>query len=172
MEDLKAQLVRIVQSLESDARRLEGKVDALMRLPDMIEVENLVKTMAWAMDTGNKDLWLSIWTDDIHYIVRQLNIDITGKEAMKDLGDTLIFGREERSFSALSNIMVDVKGDTASGRAYYTHYGFPMDAETGRPLEQRSFSEGMHFYEFRKERGAWKIAKLQVYLNRRQEAEA
>ena len=170
MEDLKSMLNRMVKSLEGDVRRLEAKVNALMKLPDRIEVENLLKTMAWAMDSGDRELWLSVWSDDIHYLVPQYDIEINGKKALEEFGEMAIFTREERRFSALTNIMVDVAGDTATGRDYYMHYGYPIDPETGKASEEPATSEGMHFYEFGKESGVWRITRLEVRLNRRQEA--
>ena len=172
MEDLKSMLERMVKSLGSDIKGLEAKVDALMKLPDRIEVENLPKTMAWAMDSGDRELWLSIWSDDIHYVVPQYDIDIRGKKALQEFGETAIFTREERKFSALTNIMVDVTGDTATGRDYYMHYGYPVNPETGKASEERVLSEGMHFYQFGKRDGVWKITRFEVHLNRRQEAGA
>lgn len=171
MDDLKSLLNRVIKTLEGDIGRLEAKVDALMKLPDRIEVENLPKTMAWGMDSGDKDLWLSVWDEDIVYLVPQWGIEINGKQALSEFGDASIFTKEERRFSAITNTMVDVRGDTATGKDYFMHYGFPMNPETGQPFEERSFSEGTHYYEFGKKDGVWKITKFEVYLNRRQEAE-
>ncbi|MBE0481812.1 MAG: nuclear transport factor 2 family protein [Dehalococcoidia bacterium] len=169
MEDLRSTLNRLGKRLEGDVGRIESKIEGLMKLPDRFEIENLIKTMAWAMDSGDRDLWFSIWADDIHYIVPQYQLDIRGKEAMKEFGEISIFTREERRFSALTNIMVDVKGDTATGKDYYMHYGYAIDHETGKVAEERTLSEGMHFYRFKKLDGSWKIAELEVRLHRRQE---
>ncbi len=170
MEDVKSMLNRMVKSLETDVKGLGAKVDTLMKLPDRIEVENLPKTMAWAMDSGDRELWLSIWSDDIHYVVPQYDIDIRGKKALEEFGEAAIFTGEERRFSALTNIMVDVTGDTATGRDYFMHYGYPIDPDTGKASKERVLAEGMHFYEFGKEGGVWKITRLEVHLNRRDEA--
>ncbi len=172
MDDLKSMLNRMVKSLETDVKGLQAKVNALMKLPDRIEVENLPKTMAWAMDSGDRELWLSIWSNDIHYVVPQYDIDIRGKEALQEFAEMAIFTREERRFSALTNIMVDVTGDIATGRDYYMHYGYPINPDTGRASEERALSEGMHFYEFGREDGVWRITKIEVQLNRREEAGA
>ncbi|RLC68644.1 MAG: hypothetical protein DRH97_02460, partial [Chloroflexi bacterium] len=117
-------------------------------------------------------LWLSVWSDDIRYLVPQYDIEINGKEALAEFGEAAIFTAEESRFSALTNIMVDVKGDMATGRDYFMHYGYPIDQETGKASEERAFSEGMHFYEFSKRDGVWKITRFEVYQNRRQEAGA
>ena len=169
MEDLKATLNNLAKSLENEVKRVETRIDKLMKLPDTIELTKLPKTMAWAMDSGDRELWLSVWSDDIKYLVPQYEIEINGKEALKDFGEKSIFTREERRFSAITNVTVEIKGDKATGRDYYMHYGFPVDPETSEVSELRNVSEGMHFYEFGKRNGVWRITRMEVYLNRRQE---
>ena len=169
LRDLRELLNRVTKRVETDARKLEAKVDKLMKLPDIIEIENLMKTMAWTMDLDDKDLWLSIWSDDIHYTVPQYNINIKGKKALKDFGERAVFNTEKRKFSTLMNIVIDVTGDTATGKDYFSHYGYPIDPETGKVSEERAISEGMHHYKFRKDEGVWKITKFEVYIHRREE---
>jgi ketosteroid isomerase-like protein len=138
----------------------------LAKIADRIEIEDLPKTMAWAMDSGDRELWLSVWSDDICYLVPQYDIEIRGKEALKEFGEAAIFTWEERRFSAITNIMVDLSGDTATGRDYFMHYGFPMDLDTGKASEERAVAEGRHFYEFGKRGGVWRITRMDVYVNR------
>ncbi len=170
MEDLKSTLNRLVKSLERDVKGLEAKVEALMKLPDRMEVERLPTTLAWSMDSGDMELWLSLWSEDVHYVVPQYDIDIRGKAALKEFAAIAVFGLEARRFSAITNIAVDIKGSTATGKDYYIHYGYPINPETGKPSEERAVSEGQHFYEFAKLDGGWKITRVEVHLNRRQEA--
>lgn len=138
----------------------------LQRLADRIEIEDLPKTMAWAMDSGDKELWLSIWSDDIHFVIPQYNIEIKGKEALMEFGEAAIFTWEERRFSSITNIMMELEGDIAKGRDYYMHYGFPINPDTGIASEEPANAEGMHFYEFGKRDGIWKITRIEVYVNR------
>lgn len=166
MEDFQATLTSLVKSVEGDVKRLDATVDALMKLTDQIKLENLPKTMAWAMDSGDRELWLSIWSDDIYYLVPQYGIEIKGKEALMEFGDAAIFTWEERRFSAITNIMIDLKGDTAKGRDYYMHYGFPIEPDTGKLSEEPAYAEGIHFYEFGKLGGVWEITRIEVYVNR------
>lgn len=170
LRDLRNVLNRIAKRLETDLRKLETKVDKLMKLPDQIELENLMKTMVWSIDLDDKDAWLNIWSDDIHYAVPQFGIDIKGKPALKEFGATIVFGTEKKRFSLVTNIMIDITGDTATGRDYYQHYGYPINQETGEASEERSVVEGMHHYKFRRDNGIWKITGFEVYIHRREEA--
>jgi ketosteroid isomerase-like protein len=170
LRDLRALLNRVTKRVETDGRKLEAKVDKLMKLPDLIEIENLMKNMVWAIDLGDKNLWLSIWSDDINYTVPQSSIDIKGKKALKEFSESSIFTTEKKRFSTLMNIMIEVTGNTATGKDYFTHYGYPINPKTGEVSEERAISEGMHHYKFRKgEDGGWKITKLEVYIHRREE---
>ena len=173
LRDLRALVNRVTKRVETDGRKLEAKVDKLMKLPDLIEIENLMKNMVWAIDLGDKDLWLSIWSDDINYTVPQSNIDIKGKKALKEFSESTIFTTEKKRFSTLMNIMIEVTGNTATGKDYFTHYGYPINPKTGEVYEERAISEGMHHYKFRKgEDGGWKITKFEVYIHRREEPES
>ena len=171
LRDLRALLNRVAKRVETDGRKLEAKVDKLMKLPDIIETEKLMKTMVWAMDLDDKDLWLSIWSDDIHYTVPQYNIDIKGKKALKEFGEHTVFNTEKKKFSTLMNLMIEITGDTATGKDYFSHYGYPINLKTGEVSEERALSEGMHYYKFRKDDGVWKITKLEVYIHRREETQ-
>jgi len=139
LRDLRELLNRVAKRVETDVKKLEGKVDKLMKLPDTIEIEHLMKTMAWAIDLDDKDLWLSIWSDDIHYTVPQYNINIKGKKALKEFGERTVFNTEKRKFSALTNIMIDVRGDTATGKDYFSHYGTLSILRLGRYLRSVPF---------------------------------
>ncbi len=94
MEELKSMLNRMAKKLETDVKSLEGKVDALMKHRDQIAVENTIKTMAWAMDSGDRKLWLSLWDDDIAYLVPQYDLEIIGKGALAEFAEGTIFTRE------------------------------------------------------------------------------
>ena len=170
LRDLRALVNRVTKRVETDGRKLEAKVDKLMKLPDLIEIENLMKNMVWAIDLGDKDLWLSIWSDDINYAVPQFNIDVKGKKALGEFGERSIFAKEKKRFTTLSNTVIEVTGNTATGKDYFIHYGYPINPKTGEVHEERAISEGMHHYKFRKgEDGDWKITELEVYIHRREE---
>ena len=144
---------------------MEDAKTVLVELINRIEIEDLIKTMAWAMDSGDKELWLSIWSDDIYYTVPQYGIEIKGRNKLMEFGEAAIFTWEEGRFSAITNVMINVKGDVATGQDYYMHYGFPIDSETGKALEEPAHAEGRHFYEFSKRGDTWKITKMEVYVN-------
>jgi len=170
LRELRELLNRVGKRVETDVRKLESKVDKLMKMTDVFELENLTKTMVWAMDLDDKDLWLSIWSDDIQYAVPQHNIVVKGKKELSEFSDRSIFNREKKRFSTLMNTMIEITGDTATGKDYFTHYGYAVNPQTGEVSLKRVVSEGMHYYKFRKYDGTWKIAQFEVYVHRLEEA--
>jgi len=172
LEDFRNTISNVLKNLEEKINTFDSKIRRFTTLLERIELENLLKTMVWTMDSGDRERWINIWSDDIHYIVPQYGLEINGKVALTEFAESAIFLREERRFSTLTNIMLDIDGDKAIGKDYYMHYGYPINPETGKSFENRAFSEGMHFYKFRKIDGEWKITDFEVTLNRRQEAES
>lgn len=173
LRDLRSMLNRLAKRVETDVRKLEVKMDKLMKLPDTMEIENLMKSMVWALDLGDKDLWLRLWSDDAQYIVQNEDIHLKGIKAIKEYAERILFASEKRRFTTLANTIIEISDDVATGKAYFIHYGYPINAETGEVSKERRLSEGMHYYKFRKdEDSAWKINRFEVYVHRREGGEA
>ena len=160
---------RLLTSLGGDCKGLEAGIGALIKLPDVMAIENLLKGMVWAMDAGDGERWSSVFSDDIVYRVPQHGIEIAGIKALREFAEKIVFVIEERRLSAITNIMIDVEGDTATGRDYFTHFGYPIDMETGKASPERAISVGQHFYEFSKQDGVWRITKFDVHVSSLQE---
>ena len=169
MGDTEGTLRRLLNSLGGDFKGLEAGVGALIKLPDVMAIERLLKSMVWAMDAGDGERWSSVFSDDIVYRVPQHGIEIAGIKALREFAEKIVFVIEERRFSAITNIMIDVEGDTATGRDYFTHFGYPIDMETGKASPERAMSLGQHFYEFSKQDGVWRITKFDVHVSSLQE---
>jgi ketosteroid isomerase-like protein len=167
--DTEKVLSRLAKSLGGAVNGLEAGLEALIKLPDVMAIENLLKSMVWAMDAGDGERWSSVFSDDIVYRVPQHGIEIAGIKALREFAEKIVFVIEERRFSAITNIMIDVEGDTATGRDYFTHFGYPIDMETGKASTERAMSLGQHFYEFSKQDGVWRITKFDVHVSSLQE---
>ena len=169
MGDTEKVLSRLAKSLGGAVNGLEAGLEALIKLPDVVAIENLLKSMVWAMDAGDGERWSSVFSDDIVYRVPQHDIEITGVKALREFAEKIVFVIEERRFSAITNIMIDIDGDTATGRDYFIHFGYPIDMETGKASPERAMSLGQHFYEFRRQDRVWRITKFDVHVNGLQE---
>ncbi len=162
---------------EEDLEALEARVDALEtevegmdvgELADAAAIEEVIKTQVWAMDEGDMQTWLSIFSDDITYTAynygndtQLIPIPVVNKQTLQMFAEMGIFGRSENSYSRISNLVVDVSGDTATAQDYYVHYENPINPVT-QQAEDRARIDGMHYYKLGKESGAWKITEIKV----------
>jgi ketosteroid isomerase-like protein len=123
-----------------------------------MEIARLPVTYAWAVDTKDIDLLMSVFSEDIVYDLSAYDFpSAAGKDEVRKVFLTGILPNVRCSFISISNITVEVDGDTASGGDYFVHAGYePRD----RPGNTRSHTEGQHFYEFKLESGAWKISRM------------
>src|SRR3972149_5026188 len=94
-------------------------------LLDELEISKLPVTYAWAMDSKDIELLMSVFAEGVEYDVSSLGFPpIVGKEAVRQFYLTQVFPREEASFSSISNIRIELRGDTAIGGDYFMHYGY------------------------------------------------
>jgi ketosteroid isomerase-like protein len=122
------------------------------------EIAKLPTTYAWAVDTKNIDLLMSVFSEDVVYDLSAYDFpSASGKEAVRKVFLSGILSNVRCSFISISNIQVEVTGDTATGGDYFVHAGYDP---RGRPANTRSHTEGQHFYEFKKESGEWKISRM------------
>jgi ketosteroid isomerase-like protein len=156
---------------QEDFDALQAKVSDLEA---RAEIEDLIRSQVWAMDSGDMEGWLGLFSENIDYSAYNfgnetplLPFAITKKSVLEMVAPMMIFQRSEHTFSTISNIQIDVSGDTATGRDYYVHYEYPIDPRTGEATEERAYVEGMHFYGFAKEDGEWKITKLRAVTYRK-----
>lgn len=122
------------------------------------EIAALPVTYAWAVDAKDIDLLMTVFSDDVVYDLSAYGFPpAVGKEAVRRTFRDGVFEYVECSFIRISNFTVTIDGDRATGRDYFVHSGY---GPRNRPPGTRSHTEGRHFFEFRRERGRWKIAAM------------
>ncbi len=82
---------------------------------------------------------------------------VVGKAAIRDTFVKGVFPLNQCLFMTVSNIRVEVAGNDATGADFFVANGYNPK---NKPPKTRSHTEGQHYYEFKKERGAWKISHL------------
>jgi hypothetical protein len=151
---------------------------------DVEQIVKLINTYAQSMDELDKETWLSVFSDDlVSYAVYPYGSSAplihfpdpdesgTTKEQLADMCDMMIFERVEVGQSFLSNIIVDVQGDSAAGMDYFRHWEIIdpthiANIARGMDGDHWYFQEGKHEHEFTKEDGEWKITKFKGTLYR------
>lgn len=130
---------------------------------DMLEIEALTKKYAWAVDNKDRELFLSIFSDDVEYVVKMLDlsISIVGIEEL-DAATDFIFATEKGCFTTLSNLLIEISGDRAKGEDYFQHTAYRVNAQTGEVEEKQTLFWGRNYWEFRKEDGVWKVTRKEA----------
>lgn len=125
---------------------------------DAAEIARLPTAFAWAVDGKDIDALMALMSEEVVYDLSAYGFPpTTGQAAVRKLFLTGVFPFVRCSTILLSNFRSEVAGDRATGADYFVHFGYdPHDAPQGT----RSHTEGRHFYEFVREGGAWRIARI------------
>jgi len=131
---------------------------ARLRLPAEAEIGKLPITYAWAVDAKDIDKMMSIFSQDVVYDLSAYGYpSVVGYDAVRAFFLNAVFPSEQCSFSSISNVELSIDGDTASGADYFVHWGYNNPRF---PANTRHHVEGQHYYEFKKERGRWKVSRM------------
>ena len=127
-------------------------------MDDLGEIQQLYARYAWAMDEGQFEQWLQLFTDDAviegptfgRYQGRE---DLKRFVAKYKLANGMFQVRH-----MLSNLLVEIEGDNAAGRCYVAHY---------RTHRGRTELNGMGGYRdrLRKVDGKWLFAERQAFFD-------
>jgi ketosteroid isomerase-like protein len=122
------------------------------------EIARLPVAFAWAVDAKDIDALAGLLSEGVAYDLSAYGFPpTTGRVAVRELFLTGVFPFVRCSSLTISNVRIEVDGGTATGADYFVHYGYDP---RGAPPNTRSHTEGRHYYDFVRERGAWKIARI------------
>jgi hypothetical protein len=136
---------------------------------DRAAIEDLQARYLFAMDFGDPDLYVTLFTED--GILDVGSGEIRGRKAIRDVIAKMPHSRTTenglRPASGrhnISNIALKVNGDRATGRAYWFHY-------SNNNPERRSVFSGYGHYEddLVKVNGQWLFSKRRIYNEGRAE---
>jgi hypothetical protein len=132
-------------------------------------IEDLQARYLFAMDFGDPDLYVTLFTED--GVLDIGNGEIRGRKAIRDviakMPNTRTTENGLRPASGrhnISNIVLKVNGNKATGRAYWFHYS------NNNPERRGVFSGYGHYEdELVKVNGQWLFAKRRIYNEGRAE---
>jgi SnoaL-like domain len=136
---------------------------------DRAAIENLQARYLFAMDFGDPDLYVTTFTED--GILDVGSGEIKGRKAIRDVIAKMPNSRTTenglRPASGrhnISNIVLKVTGNKATGRAYWFHY-------SNNNPERRGVFDGYGHYEDEliKVNGQWMFTKRRIYNEGRAE---
>jgi len=125
---------------------------------DAAEIARLPVAFAWAVDAKQIDPLMALMSEGVVYDLSAYGFPpTTGQEAVRQLFLTGVLPFVRCSTMLVSNFRVEISGDRATGADYFVHTGYDP---RGAPPGTRTHTEGRHFYEFVREGGAWRIARI------------
>jgi hypothetical protein len=136
---------------------------------DRAAIKDLQARYLFAMDFGNPDLYVTLFTED--GVLDIGNGEIRGRKAIRDVIAKMPNSRTTenglRPASGrhnISNIVLKVNGNKATGRAYWFHYS------NNNPERRGVFSGYGHYEdEMVKVNGQWLFTKRRIYNEGRAE---
>lgn len=124
---------------------------------DRIAIEELKYQYCYATDAIDKSAFLDVFTDDAYFEIGIYG-DGQGTEDLADFVDWLGDLEYESRGHNVSNPIIDINGDTATGKWYYIVMYHAPDGT----LE---IGQGEYHDEYRKVDGEWKIESLVALRN-------
>lgn len=122
------------------------------------EIARLPIAFAWAVDGKDIEPLMAAMSEGVVYDLSAYGFPpTTGQAAVRALFLAGVFPFVRCSTMVVSNFRVEITGDRATGADYFVHYGYDP---RGSPPGTRGHTEGRHFYEFVREGGAWRIARI------------
>ncbi|AMN47383.1 hypothetical protein ACG33_09790 [Steroidobacter denitrificans] len=129
------------------------------RLRSEAEIGRLAVNYAWAVDEKKIDAMMALFAENAVYDLSAYgHASVAGRAAIRELFLQSVFRAEQCSFSSISNLRTDIQGTRASGADYFVHLGYN---NPNHGANTRHYVEGRHYYDFVKEKGEWKISRMQ-----------
>ena len=148
-----------MQDIESRLRTIE----------DRNEIHDLIMRYTLGLDTADPDLYASVFTEDAHLNVagldfyghkpiKEMLVGIRAKQPLGRVPDPhgYIFGAVRH---VCTNLMMDIKGDTAKVESYCVEIASSGRNEKGQGLPQRIINVCRYQDDLVRQNGKWLIKK-------------
>jgi ketosteroid isomerase-like protein len=171
-------LVSVLLRPERERTTLDERVQLL---EDKEAIRDVIMQYGFLCDAGRWDDLLKLYTDDIERVLAgSLDEHVQGKDALLQLYLNPVLPVRDADNTPKSRLQSPTKGERAARHLISTHairvsddgteawasaqYGLVLTSIDGDQFE-RGEHEGAYVFTFRKEGGAWKVAKLVVIAN-------
>jgi len=125
-----------------------------MTAEDVAAIERLKHEYCYRIDDGDYEAWAALFTDDGRFAFAD-GAAFEGRDELRSFGADVFDDAHERTAHTVTNPVVDVDGDTATGRWYLALFSEGDDGETG--VQQATYRD-----EFRRVDGEWRIESVTV----------
>jgi len=131
-----------------------GGLGAAMSLEDVHAIQRLKHEYCFAIDGGDYERWVSLFTEDGRF-VRDSGETFEGHEELHAFASEGFDAGFEHSAHVVANPVVDVDGDTATGRWYLVLFYTDADGNDG-------WTQARYEDEYRRVDGEWRIVESSV----------
>ena len=121
---------------------------------DVAAIERLKHEYCYAIDDGDYDAWVALFTDDGRFCGDD-GTAFEGHEELRTFATEVFDDAYAETAHTLTNGVVDVEGDTATGRWYLALYQETADGETA--VQQATYEDA-----FERVDGTWRIADVDI----------
>lgn len=133
-----------------------------MELADRLDLLDVYARYAIGMDRGDRETFASAWSDDAVWICAELNQDLRGKEAILAFfdngpGKASTLPDAGGNLRLCGNQLVEIDGDTATGRAEFVAYRY-----TGAAVHP--YTMGHYVDRFVRTPDGWRIAHREMVV--------
>ena len=125
-----------------------------MSTEDVHAIQRLKHEYCFAIDGGDYERWASLFTEDGRF-VRDSGETFEGHEEIHAFASEGFDAAMDHSAHVVTNPVVDVEGDTATGRWYLLL--FYRDADGNEGWRQATYED-----EYRRVDGEWRIAESSI----------
>jgi len=125
----------------------------LSDLADAEEIRQISYTYYFALDTGNIDLLMSVFTDDAEFDMRGAGQEVLkGADVIREYFINGQLANMNGQIHLATNHRVQLAGDDATGTVYYLVHGEAKDGST-------IFAGGYHDDIYRRTPDGWRFAR-------------
>ncbi|GGM62077.1 uncharacterized protein (TIGR02246 family) [Halarchaeum rubridurum] len=121
---------------------------------DVRAIERLKHEYAYRIDDGDYDEWVALFTEDGRFCGDD-GTAFEGHDELDTFATEVFDDAYAETAHTLTNGVVDVEGDTATGRWYLALYQETADGETA--VQQATYED-----TFERVEGAWRIADVDL----------
>ncbi|WP_435101592.1 nuclear transport factor 2 family protein [Halarchaeum sp. P4] len=125
-----------------------------MTAEDVAAIERLKHQYCYRIDDGDYAEWAALFTEDGRFVMDD-GTTFEGRAELEAFGTDVFDDVYEETAHTVTNAVVDVNGDTATGRWYLALYHETAEGETG--VQQATYRD-----EFEKVDGEWRIADVDL----------
>jgi len=122
-----------------------------LRLEDSHLIAEKLCTYCWGVDHDDADMWVSVFTEDVHFEFGDAKID--GKANLKEWISTAAIGTLLHMRHIITNVVTEFEGENRAKTKCYWSFNSGYKGHESEGVTDRG--EGKYYFKWRRENGEW-----------------